>query len=61
MTFLVGSGVLLRASLAGDLHAILFWLIAAFLIPTLALALGIWSGGTKTFEVVYSCGGMRAL
>ncbi len=53
MTFLVGSGVLLRAPLAGDLHAILSWLVAAFLIPTLALALGIWSGGTKTFEVMY--------
>ncbi|MFI5174087.1 MAG: hypothetical protein ACHQKY_04465 [Terriglobia bacterium] len=53
VTFITGSGVLLRSFLRGDLHAILSWLVAAFLIPTLALALGIWSGGPKTFEVVY--------
>jgi hypothetical protein len=53
VTFLTGSGVLLRLLLGGDLRAALYWLVGAFLIPTLALALGIWSGGTKAFEVVY--------
>lgn len=53
VTFLTGSGVLLRVLLGGDLRASLDWLVAAFLIPSLALALGVWSGGTKSFEVVY--------
>lgn len=53
VTFLTGSGVLLRVLLGGDFTAVRSWLVAAFFIPTLALALGIWSGGTKSFEVVY--------
>ena len=53
VTFLAGAGVLLRILIGGDLSAGPPWLVAAFLIPTLALALGIWTGGTKAFEVVY--------
>ncbi len=32
---------------------LLAWGVAALFIPTLALALAAWSGGSKLFEVVY--------
>jgi glucose uptake protein GlcU len=30
------------------------WTVGALFIPTLALALGVWSGSSKLFEVVYT-------
>jgi hypothetical protein len=43
----------LRLALAGDWPAAGAWAVAALFIPTLALTLGVWSGGGKLFEVVY--------
>jgi hypothetical protein len=48
-----GGAAGLRLALAGDWPAAGAWAIGALFIPTLALTLGIWSGGGKLFEVVY--------
>jgi hypothetical protein len=50
---LTGSGVAVSFALAGEWTHLLAWGTAALFIPTLALTLGIWSGGNKLFEVVY--------
>jgi len=48
-----GSGVALCLLLAGQWGALLAWFVGAAFIPALALALGVWSGSSKMFEVVY--------
>ncbi len=48
-----GGAVALRLLLAHDYAGFGAWLVGALFIPTLALALGVWSGGGKLFEVVY--------
>jgi len=53
LAVLTGSGFGLRLLLAGDLSGLRVWAIGALFIPTLALALGVWTGGSKLFEVVY--------
>ena len=50
----MGSGVALRLLLVGDLNGFAALLVGVLFIPTLALALGVWSGTSKTFEVVYT-------
>lgn len=39
--------------IAGDGTGLLAWFSAALFIPSLALALGIWSNSSKLFEVLY--------
>jgi hypothetical protein len=53
LTLITGGGVIVRLVLARDLNVILSVVVAAAFIPAAALALGIWSGGSKLFEVVY--------
>lgn len=53
VTLLTGSGVALRLLAAGAGAQLLSWAVAALFIPTLALALGVWSGTSKTFEAFY--------
>jgi hypothetical protein len=48
-----GGGAGLRLVLAGNWPAAGAWAIGALFIPTLALALGVWSGTGKLFEVAY--------
>lgn len=48
-----GSSVALRLALAGQWGHVLGWLAGALFIPSLALALGAWSGGSRLFEIVY--------
>jgi len=48
-----GSGAAVRFLAAGDHTALGAWLVGALFIPTLALALGVWSGTSKLFEVLY--------
>ena len=50
---ITGIGWPLRMLFAGELQFILPWLVGAAFIPTLALTLGVWSGSSKLFEVVY--------
>jgi hypothetical protein len=45
--------VAINLALVGDWPHLLAWGIGAFFIPTLALALGVWSASNKLFEVVY--------
>ncbi len=53
VTVLTGSGAALKLLMVGDTPGLLAWLSGALFIPSLALALGVWSGGSKVFEVLY--------
>ncbi len=52
-TALFGLGPLIVFSTTGDLPALVSWVAAVIFIPSLALALGIFSGGSRLFEIVY--------
>jgi hypothetical protein len=48
-----GGGVGARLLFNGDHHGFAAWFAGALFIPTLALALGVWTGGSKAFEALY--------
>jgi hypothetical protein len=50
---LTGGGFGLRLILTGNIPGVLAWLVGALFIPTFALALGVWSGTGKPFEILY--------
>ena len=49
-----GAGTGLRLLLSSDWHAAAAWLAGSLFIPSMALALGVWSGSTKFFEALYT-------
>jgi hypothetical protein len=49
-----GGGLAIRLGIAGDVHALVGWAVGACFIPSLALACGVWSGGSKLFEALYT-------
>jgi hypothetical protein len=51
---LTGSGVGIRLLLSADWPSFAAWISAAVFIPSLALALGIWSGTSIPFEALYT-------
>jgi len=51
---ITGGGFALRLLVGGEFRGVLVWGIGAIFIPTLALALGVWSGSTKPFEILYT-------
>jgi hypothetical protein len=53
LTLLVGSGAALRFAAAGAWRELLALAVGALLVPALALAAGVASGGTRLFEVLY--------
>jgi hypothetical protein len=53
VTVLTGSGAFVKLLSAGDSAGLLAWSSAALFIPSLALALGVWSKSSKLFEVLY--------
>ena len=53
LLLVVASGVILRLIIAGDLAELAWLLIGAIFIPSLALACGVWSAGSKLFEILY--------
>ena len=53
VALVAGAGVAVNLILADDWLHLLAWGTGALFIPTLALALGVWSGSNKLFEVVY--------
>jgi hypothetical protein len=53
VTVVTGSGVVIKLLSAGDSVGLLIWFSGALFIPSLALALGIWSNSRKLFEVLY--------
>jgi hypothetical protein len=48
------SGILLRLALSGDGPGFLSVASGAYFVPSLALALGVWSTASKTFEAFYT-------
>jgi hypothetical protein len=50
---IAGSGVFVTLARLGDPTGLLGWAVGALFIPALALALGVWSGGSKLFEVIF--------
>jgi hypothetical protein len=54
VAMLAGSGVALRCIVAGSFAGLCGWLVGALFIPALALCLGVWSGGSKLFEALYT-------
>lgn len=53
LALITGAGVAIRLVAAGQNEALLAWLTGSLFIPSLALAMGTWSGSSKLFEVVY--------
>jgi hypothetical protein len=53
LAMLTGSGAALHFLVKGDFAALGAWLVGALFIPTFALALGVWSGTSKLFEILY--------
>ena len=53
VTVLTGGGAALKLWVANDGIGLLAWFSAALFIPSLALALGVWSNNSKVFEVLY--------
>ncbi|HTR24640.1 MAG TPA: hypothetical protein VMI10_11705 [Terriglobales bacterium] len=47
-------GLAIRLLIAHDRPALAAWLACTLFIPSLALALGIWSGTSKVFEAIYT-------
>jgi hypothetical protein len=54
LALLTGGGFGLRVLLTGNIRGLLTWLVGVLFIPTLALALGVWSGTGKPFEILYT-------
>ena len=53
VALLAGLGAAVRLALAGQEAGLLAWIAGALFIPSLALALGVWSGSSKFFEALY--------
>jgi hypothetical protein len=53
VTLVASAGIAVKLILVADWLHLLAWGTGALFIPTLALALGVWSGSNKLFEVVY--------
>jgi hypothetical protein len=51
---LTGLGAAVRLAFAGQLAGLVAWAAGAVFIPSLALALGVWSGASKFFEATYT-------
>jgi len=54
LALLCAGGFGLRLLLAGNLRGTMAWLIGALFIPAAALALGVWSGSGKPFEILFT-------
>jgi len=53
IAILTGGGTGIRLLIAGEQLGLIAWTVGALFIPTMALALGVWSGSGKLFEVLY--------
>jgi len=54
LTALLGAGTALRLALAGQATALFAWGAGVLFIPSLALALGVWTGTSRFFEGLYT-------
>jgi hypothetical protein len=53
IALLTGGGTGIRLLFAEEQLGLIAWTVGALFIPTMALALGVWSGSSKLFEVLY--------
>lgn len=53
VAIMTGGGAGLKLLGAGDTAGLLAWISGALFIPSLALAMGVWSKNNKVFEVLY--------
>ncbi|WP_034638366.1 hypothetical protein, partial [Bacillus manliponensis] len=53
VSLIISSGVIVQFLLLGETVLLMSWLSSIVFIPTLSLALGVWSGSRKLFEVVF--------
>jgi hypothetical protein len=51
---LLGGGAAFRLAIAGQITGFLAWAVGAVFVPSLALALGVWSGTSRFFEGFYT-------
>jgi hypothetical protein len=51
---LTGGGAAIRLLISADWHALAAWFAGVLFIPSMALALGVWSGSSKAFEALYT-------
>jgi len=49
-----GSGLAARFVLEGDAMSLAAWVVGALFVPSLALALGVWTGSSRAFEGLYT-------
>ena len=49
-----GGGLAVRLAIAGDMTGLAAWAAGALFVPSLALALGVWTGSGKFFEALYT-------
>jgi hypothetical protein len=54
VTAVTNGGLAIRLVITGDRSGLLAWLACTLFVPSLALALGIWSGTSKAFEACYT-------
>ena len=54
LTAVLGAGTALRLAVAGQTTALFAWSAGALFIPSLALALGVWTGTSRFFEGLYT-------
>ena len=53
LTLIAGSGACARLALTGEITGLLAWFVGALFTPALALALGVWVGNSRAFEIIY--------
>lgn len=53
LAILMGLGTAVRFALAGELTSLVSLVAGLLFIPSLALMLGVWTGSSKAFEVIY--------
>ena len=53
VTALTGSGFAIRMMIFGEWQYLSGWIVGVMFVPSLALAMGVWSGGSRLFEIVY--------
>jgi len=54
LAMVTGSGVALNLAFYSDLPGVLALMVGAIFIPSLALCLGVWTGSSKPFELIYT-------
>jgi hypothetical protein len=54
LTMVTGSGIALNLAFHSDFIGVLAWVVGTLFIPSLALCLGVWTGSSKLFELVYT-------